>query len=193
MKPTTTTVLAAILALALGACDRAAAPETPVAETPAAEPAPAPATAAAAINEAEALALVATIDQQEIDAAQLALAKATGTPVKDYATLLDKEHRDNLAQAQALAAGAATAETDRVLALKQQGATAMAALQAADPATFDHDFADAMAKGHADALTLIDEQLLPAVPAGKVHDFLEATRAAVANHLEQASALQAGG
>jgi putative membrane protein len=166
------------------AADAAATADTtmPAEPTPSSMP-PADATAPSA---ADAVPVVMAIDQHEIDAAQLAKDKATRQDVKDYAAMLETEHRANLAQAQALPG--ATADSAAVAAMRDKGQQEMAMLQGA--ADFDSAYLDAMVNGHADALDKLDSTFIPGATGATVRDFLTNTRGAVSMHLDKARALQ---
>jgi predicted outer membrane protein len=153
-------------------------------------PTPTPSTDGSMATGADGPALIAAIDQHEIDAAGLAATKATRADVKEYAAMLDTEHRANLEQARALPGGTTT-DSPALADLMQKGRAEMDKLRAADGASFDTTYLDSMVAGHTDALNLIDSQLLPGAQDPAVVDFLTRTREAVSKHLDRARALQA--
>ena len=193
-------ILAALtLAVALAGCQRQAAEEaaapapadaTEAASTPTTPDAPA---APAALADADALALVAAIDQNEIDAAALAQAQAGRPDIKDYATMLAHDHETNLQATRALL-GVAGAPADATLVAthQAQAEAERARLQPLTGADFDAAFLDVMARGHAAALAMLDERAIPGAQDPGVRAHLEKTREAVANHLAQVQALQVG-
>lgn len=77
--------------------------------------------------------------------------------------------------------------TPEVDELSKKGAAMLVPL---DGARFERGYIDAMVKGHADALAKIDNELLKAANE-TVKNHLTKTRAAVAEHLAKAKALQA--
>jgi putative membrane protein len=193
------TLLAALaLAVSLGGCQRQAAEEAaataPADATEAAStPAPVAPAAPAPLAEADALALVAAIDQHEIDAAALAQAQAARPGIKDYATMLAHDHETNLQATRALQGVVGPPADATLVATHQaQAETERARLQPLTGADFDTAFLDVMARGHAAALAMLDERAIPGARDPGVRAHFEKTREAVANHLEQVQALQVG-
>jgi putative membrane protein len=175
------------------AADNTTPPADNTASTMPAETPMAPDATSTAPTAADALPLVMAIDQHEIDAAQLAKTKATRSDVKAYAAMLEKDHRDNLTQAQALPGATPAPATDSgaVADQKRKGQESLDSLRATDGAAFDAAYLDAMVSGHTDALSTLDNTLIPGATDDKVRDFLGKTREAVQKHLDKAKALQA--
>lgn len=142
--------------------------------------------------DAEVLATVAMIDRNEIMAAMQAQQKKLSQPVMDYARMLHQQHGMNISQTlkigqQIDVTPVITPEVDE---LSKQGAAVLAPLVPLDGAQFERGYIDAMVKGHTDALAKIDNELLKAANDEAVKNHLTKTRAAVAEHLAQAKALQ---
>jgi putative membrane protein len=192
---------AVVLAILPTACsrsaDNAAATAPPPAAVAPADPGNDGAVAPVATNvppdpaasAAEVLSVIAAIDEHEIDASRVAADRTSSEALKDFAATLHKDHADNLAQAQALLAGAATVDTPLVAAQKRMGAAELVRLEATDAAALDRAYVDAMVAGHAATLALLDRLAAPLAP-GAVADFVAATRTVVAAHLARGQALQ---
>jgi putative membrane protein len=187
--------------LLLGACGGDEAPaasadtdaKAEVAEAPEREKAPAPPrfptgdlTAPLPIDGP---ALVATIDEHEIDASQLAMTRTARVDIKKFAYDLQKAHRDHQVQARALPGG--LRDTPAVKAQRQKGKDIVAELGGIDAEFFDAAYLNAMAASQGEAIELIDSQLIPGATDEKVIEFLTRTRETVAANLERVRALQA--
>lgn len=197
---------ASLLTLAMAtACDRrddADNAPTPEAAASATVPTPAtdptavsatdpnatPTAAAPATDDSLALALLVAVDDHEIQAAQQAASKNVSAPVLDYARLMENSHTDNLVATKALGA---LANTPEVQAMKEKGASDLAALGNLSGKEYETAYVEAMVKGHTEVLALIDGRLLSLASAGPVRDHLTKTRGHVAMHLEAAQKLQA--
>ncbi len=144
-------------------------------------------------SEAAAVALVAVVDQHEIAAAEQARSKQVGGAVLDYANMLHREHSNNLQAGQALRIGGGPeANSPEVEAMKSKGRAEVATLDAKSGADYQKAYVDAMVKGHAEVVQLLDTKLIPAAKDEQVRNFLTNTRDHVAMHLERGEALQRG-
>lgn len=181
---------------ALVACDRRTVEDEPLADTamtrpadtdaPAAEP-PAGATTSA-MSQGEALAMLMVINEHEIAAADQALGKEVAGKVREYANLMRSDHNRNMEDTRKLGGTAST--STEVTTQRSKGETALRALDAHTGKAYEMAYIDAMVKDHAEALTTIDEKLLPAATDATVREHLTATRTTVAGHLDRAKQLQ---
>lgn len=144
-------------------------------------------------TEAEAIAHLMAVNDHEIQTAELAASKGVSAAVADYAAMLKKEHSENQTKAQALPSAPGTGEdvSADLTAQKEKAAAERDALAAKSGDDFEAAYLDAMVTGHAEALTLIDTQLLPAAKTDAVKSHFTTTREHVAMHLEKAKELQA--
>lgn len=145
--------------------------------------------ASSAISQADALALLIAVNEHEIAAADQALMKQVTGPVRAYAETMKTHHGRNLTDGTRLGAAASTAPA--VTELRNEGEAELKALAAQDGAAYEKAYIDAMVRGHAEALALIDGTLLPAATADNVRQHFTATRAMVAEHLARAKEIQA--
>lgn len=154
----------------------------------------APAATPTAVTPGAALALVASIDEHEIAAAEQARRKNLQGPVLEFANLLHREHSANLKAGQALSSGAGAIQPERtadVEAMRTKGASELAALDQKSGKEYEAAYVDAMVKGHTEALALLDERLIPAAQDERLRNFLTNTRDHVAMHLQRGKDLQA--
>lgn len=157
----------------------------------------APATTAASpgmVAPGEALTLVAAVDEHEIAAAQQAKRKEVKGAVLEYANLLEREHSANLQAGKALSTGtnAIPAATSSMEAdtMREKGRTELSALDQKSGADYEKAWLDAMVKGHTEALTLLEERLIPAAQDERLRSFLNNSRDHVAMHLARGKELQ---
>lgn len=146
-------------------------------------------TGAKATADAEALAIVATVDRDEVALAKQAQTKKLSAGAMEYAAMMEHDHSANLAETKKLAKddGAQSANADE---MKKQDAKKKAELAPLDGAAYEKAYIDAMVKGHAEVLGKLDNELIPGAQDAAVKAHLEKTRGAVAGHLEKAKALQ---
>lgn len=143
--------------------------------------------------ESNAIAHLMAVNEHEILSAEIAAGKQVSAPVAEYAAMLKREHAEN----QALSAKLATApkkdanDSADVIARKEKAAAERQMLSATPASEFEAIYLDAMIDGHAEALTLIDDKLMPAAKTSAVKSHLTETRKHIAMHLERAEALQA--
>ena len=143
-------------------------------------------------TDAEALAWVMQVDNNEINAAQEAQKKKISQPVMGYAKMLEKEHSDNLQKTKDLSQSMSEmpAETQAVEDLKAKGKDMLSSLSPKDGMDFEKGYIDAMVKGHTEALSMLDNQLIPNAKIDALKNHLTETRQHVAMHLDRAKELQ---
>ena len=145
------------------------------------------ASATGAMTQGQAVALVRAVDKHEIAAAEQAKGKKVTGDVADYANMLHREHSKNLEAGQKLGASESSPE---VTAMEEKGRSELSTLDQKSGKDYEKAYVDAMVKGHQDALSLIDNRLLPAAQDANVRTFLTNSREHVAMHLERGQALQ---
>ncbi|MDR0182167.1 DUF4142 domain-containing protein [Lysobacter arvi] len=160
---------------ATAAMDPNAAPGTPNA----------PATGA--LTQADAVGLVGAVDKHEIAAAEQAKSKKVTGDVAEYANMLHREHSRNLDAGKKLNPNEGNPE---VTAMEEKGRSELSMLDQKSGKDYEKAYVDAMVKGHQEALSLIDNRLLPAAQDANVRTFLTNSREHVAMHLERGKTLQ---
>lgn len=158
----------------------------------------------------ETLALVMAVDRHEVAMAEQAREKGVAGDVLAYADMLHAEHSANLDKDIQLAESISLSplDTGAVQAHKAKGEAAMERLAELEGGAYADAYVDAMVKGHAEVLAMLDERIgntaadgvapgATAIGGGNVDQMfqqhLSATRDAVASHLEMGKALQDGG
>lgn len=142
--------------------------------------------------DAEALTLVMTVDMNEINAANEAQKKKLSQPVMEYAKMLHTEHTKNLEKGRNLgqSMNQAPVETEMVANLKAKGTSMLTALAPLTGAQFERAYIDGMIKDHQEALSMLDNQLIPGAKSEEVKKHLNETRGHVAMHLNHAEQLK---
>jgi predicted outer membrane protein len=130
-----------------------------------------------------ALGLLATIDQNEIDAARQARDKKVTGDVLAFADMMEKDHGMNLAKTQALGP---SMEDPAIDAMKAKGKAELDALAGKSGADYEKAYIEAMVNGHREALDAIDGKMMPAATRDDVKQHLADTRKAVETHLAKA-------
>lgn len=142
-----------------------------------------------AISQADALALLMAVDENEIAAADQALARNVGGQVRDYAQMMKTDHGQNLTDTTRL--GGAVSTAPAVAEAKQKGEAGLRSLDAFGGAGYEKAYIDAMVADHTEALAIFDSTLLPVATSANVRQHFITTRATVARHLERAKEIQA--
>jgi len=165
---------------------------TPRVESPAGVVAPSDSGAAGEMRtqspeERSALGVLNAINDQEIAAGRQAQEKKVAGDVADYAQLMIDEHTRNKEQTNALNPDANSAEA-RDQATKGQAQLQQMAAKNGD--AYRKAYVDAMIDGHAEALAMLDEKLIPSAAGPQAKAHLQQTREHVARHLALARALK---
>ena len=142
-----------------------------------------------ASGDTTALAVLATVNKDEIAAAKLALTKGMGKGAEEYAHMMVHEHEANLAETKKLKPSGTPnhAAADQV---KKDDEATMAKLKPLEGEAFERAYIDAMVAGHTKVLGKLDNELLPSASDAQVKAHLQKTREAVSKHLDAAKALQ---
>ena len=145
------------------------------------------------MSDAEILAFVVAIDLNEIMAASDAVKEKINPQTLQFAQMLHEEHGQNIDMALKLAQRLKVTplETPAVEEFQVEAAANLAALVRLEGEAFAAAYVGLMAAEHAKVLALIDGQLLAGARDEGLKEHLQATRGAVARHLEEARRLQA--
>jgi len=172
-----------------------AAASNGAATTATTEPGAAPSGTAmsAKYSDGEIVAVVLTIDDNEIKAAQTAEKKKMSKDAMKFAKMLLKQHSEDSNKVSKLAKkeNITPSETAaKAQELRDKGAAELQALAPKDSMDFEQGYVSAMVHGHTDALALFDEHLIADASNTKLKKAMEETRKHVAHHLEEARRLQ---
>lgn len=142
-------------------------------------------------KEADALAIVMTINNNEINSARVALAKSSNPMVRNYAKFLENQHTKNLQETVNLShkLNIAPQKNKIALMLQNKGAQEVTMLNSLSGSALDKAYINAMVKDHAEGLQVIDH-LLNKVTNPMVRNHLMMTRSHVAMHLKEARKIQ---
>lgn len=125
------------------------------------------------------------IDQTEIAAANVALAKTENTQVKDLASMMVNDHSKNYQELQRVAAASGVTLSPT---LSWENKHEVNKLQKDSGADFDKDFDKAMLKGHVKAIKKF-EKAAAEIKDPEVRQYAETTLPTLRNHLQHAEQL----
>src|SRR5712671_5769167 len=151
------------------------------------------AAAGQSINDAQIASIVVTANQVDIDAGQLAAAKASDGQVKRFGRQMATDHEGVNASAVALATKLKVTPEDNPTSqsLKAGGAENLAHLKTLKGAAFDKAYVDHEVAYHEQVLSAIDKTLIPGAKNDELKALLVKVRPAFVAHLEHAKHLQA--
>ena len=202
MNRSTRTLALTLLApaLVLAACKKdsdeygAGGTDTTAVVTPPAAPAPAaaPAAPAGTVSDAQIAAIVLTANTVDSAGGVVAQQKGTNAEVKKFGQTMVADHGGVNKQAVALAGrlNLTPEENPTSTQLKQGGEQSAAQLNGLSGAAFDRAYIDHEVEYHQTVLDALDQTLIPNAQNGELKALLEATRPAVAAHLQMAKDLQ---
>lgn len=193
-------LLAPCLALGLAVCGRGGeqqrttgmGAETTMVAPPTAEVAP-PSGATMALSAPQVSAILSASDSAEINPSKLAQQKAQNPQVKAFAERMLKDHgmlEDSL-KALDRRENISPAPNPISQQLHSQAQSAMTRLQPLSGAEFDQAYMQVMVQSHQEALSMIDNQLLPATQDPQLRMAIsQQVRPIVMSHLEAARQVQ---
>lgn len=187
-------ILVATAAIAANACSKGASePKPGASQGDEAPPVPATGTVPMTkLTDGQIAAILTTVDDGEIEQAQLALKKATNPEVRAFAEHMVEQHTTSKQEGARLAAQTSIkpADSPKSEELKQSAAEMLTRLNAADSNNFDVTYVDGQIQEHSDVLKLIKDQLVPAVNEPALRDHLSQARDMVQQHLDRARQIQ---
>jgi putative membrane protein len=136
--------------------------------------------------------ILTTVDDAEIEQAQLALKKARDPEIQAFANHMIEQHTASKQAGAQLVAQSQLHPTDSPKAqeLQQAGAQMMSKLNAADENNFDITYIDGQIEEHNQVLTLIKAQLLPVVNDTGLRNHLNNAQAMVEQHIQRAQQIK---
>lgn len=184
-------------AFALAACSKGddtggGAADTTAVAPPTEMAPPAPPAAAATVSDAQIAAIVLAANAVDSTAGVAAAAKSTNAEVKQFAQTMVTDHGGVNAQAVALAGRLNLAPEENATSrqLMQGGEQSQQSLSGLTGAAYDRAYIDHEVEYHQTVLDAIDQTLIPSAQNAELKALLEATRPAVAHHLEMAKGIQ---
>jgi putative membrane protein len=152
------------------------------------------AAAAAGPSDAQIAAIVVTANQVDIDAGELAKARAQSPKVREFAQQMITDHTGVNKQAGALVTKLkVTPEpNDTSKSLKQGGDANVASLKTLSGAAFDRAYVDHEVAYHQQVIDALDKTLVPSAQNAELKALLVKVRPAFVAHLDHAKHVQAG-
>lgn len=140
-------------------------------------------------SDGEALGLLIAINDHQIETAELAQKKGVSPALQEFARDVESDYRANQKKTRRVGeqAGVNPFESDDVVVVRQRAAAERNMLESLSGAEFELAFIDAMVQINADAMTAIDQSLMPASKDPGVQDHLRAARERFAGNLTRAN------
>jgi len=139
-------------------------------------------------QERAALGALNAINELEIAASNQALKNNVSAPVAEYARMMVEEHTANREKTSAMSP---RIDAPLATAQKTKGDALLNRLGELKGAAYQNAYVDAMVQSHTDALSMVENKLIPSATTPAVTAHLKETRDRVAQHLEQARSMQA--
>lgn len=135
---------------------------------------------------------ILVIDDNEIEAARLALKKSDNPKVKKFAQVMIDDHVKNIKELKTLFKETKIypLTSDQSIALETEGKNGLDQLAKSPHNTFDSEYMNAMVNGHQKAANLLANELTPKASNPQLVTFLKSTSAMVSRHLELAEKTQ---
>jgi len=148
--------------------------------------------AAAVKGDAEVLAMLSAIDKKEVHATAEAMKKTLSEPVLEFSEMLHVDHSACLEKTNriALESGVTVGAPAQADQLVKDGQLKVAELVKLNDREFERAYMAEMIRGHMNALSLIDNQLLAGTQNAAVKEHLTEARAKIAHHLKRAQEIQ---
>lgn len=143
-------------------------------------------------KDAETLKSILIIDDNEVNAAWLALKKSQNAEVEKFAHSMIKEHVENIKQAKKLMLQTKIypVVSDQSIALETEGKNELDKLSSLQGKDFDSTYMNAMVDGHKKVADLLKDTFIPQASNAQLVDFLKSTNTMVLHHLEMAEQTQ---
>jgi len=144
------------------------------------------------LDEGQLLAVLASVDTGEIKQAQVALAKAASSQVRNFASDMIEQHTRAKQSGAAFATqnGLAQRSSPASQKLERDGGEVLDSLQRTDIREFDQVYVQTQLNQHAAVLDMLDTQLIPSAPTARIKQHLTAARTMVQQHLTHAQQLR---
>lgn len=136
--------------------------------------------------------IAVTANAIDVEMGRLALTRAEGRAVRDFARTMIADHTAVNEQAAELAErlGVTTADNPTSQSLQENAAAARDELESVADRDFALAYIDHEIAYHRAVLSALDEVLIPGADNAELREFLEAVRPAIAGHLEHAESLR---
>lgn len=144
-------------------------------------------------SDAQIAAIVVAANNVDIEAGQLAAAKASNAEVKKFAQTMVADHGgvNKMAVELVTRLQVTPEENDLSKSLKQGGSETLAKLKALHGATFDQAYVDNEVAYHAAVMDALDKTLIPSAQNAELKALLVKVRPAFVAHLDHARHMQA--
>ncbi len=142
-------------------------------------------------SDGEALSVMQTINDGEVQMAEMAKKNAESADVKQFAAMMSTQHQQAMSKVRTLQTKSKIELKNNDLAetIKGDASQEMATLRDKKGKEFDRLYMDAQVRLHKEALDAIDNRVLPGVTNGEVKTSITDQRRHVAEHLAKAESI----
>ncbi len=143
-------------------------------------------------TDGELLGFIAAADELEVVSAITAGSKKMSSEAANFSQMLHEAHGAHLVETLELGTriGVTPLETAKIDAFRKKNAGALADLVPLDGEDFERGYIGAKVKGHTELIEMIDSNVMGEARGDEVRQHIQATRAHLVAHLEQAKALK---
>ena len=144
------------------------------------------------LSEGQLLQLLASVDTAEIQQAQVALTKATSPQVRNFASDMIEQHSRAKLSGETFAKqnGLVLHSSPTSQKLEREATEMLDKLQRTDVRQFDDVYVQGQLDQHAEVLSLMDTQWIPAAPSALITQHLKDARVMVSHNLTYAQELR---
>lgn len=145
-----------------------------------------------ALSDAQIAGIMEAANTAEVQQGSIAQQNAQRQEVRDFATMMVKEHGKALEDGQRLStkAGFGSASSDITSELRADNQGIISELNESDASDFDEEYIEHQIEVHQKVLKLLDDELIPNAVNPELRSSLLATRPVVAAHLERARSIK---
>jgi putative membrane protein len=146
----------------------------------------------AALTDGQIMQILATVDDGEIQQAQVALAKTSNPQVRSFADMMINQHTSDKQQGQALSAQtkADPAPSAQANKLQTKAAQMLEKLNGTEPSDFDKIYIQGQIDQHKEVLNMLNDKLMPAAKDPMLRQQLTAAQSMVQHHIDMAQQIQ---
>jgi putative membrane protein len=151
-------------------------------------------TPATPMTDVDILAMLMTVNADELDAGMKAEAISANKKVKQFANMMINHHNNGVKKVKKFEKGLKLNDpkTDESIKMHNDNMAEMTRVMAMHGSAFDKAYMDMMVSGHKKVLDLLDKRLIPSTKDKVLKEYLKNTRITVNTHLAMAEKIRKG-
>jgi putative membrane protein len=146
-----------------------------------------------ALTDANISSVAMTYNTGEVQAAELAMTRATNPAVRSFAQMMERDHAEANRQLSAILSSKniQPAPSSVTTDIQNLDRSTMASLQSRTGADFDRTYMDSEISHHQWVINQLDSAMIPQAREGALRDYLKAGRDLESKHLQEAQRIRA--